>query len=115
MTGDRDDMAERIRATLNPEPDCADWPNGGRLALHLPEPWTPRDPSQPVETFRMRYRRPDPERSACRVRWALRIALATAGVLVMYCEGRHQPAPGVGFAIALALLGAAALIGGSKR
>lgn len=43
--------------------------------------------------------------------WLARIALGLAGVGVMWVEGQHQPSPGVGFAIGLALLLAAGMIG----
>lgn len=47
--------------------------------------------------------------------WLARIALAAAGVGVMAWEGSVQPAPGVGFAIALAFLLAAGMIGADKE
>lgn len=47
--------------------------------------------------------------------WLARIALAAAGVGVMAWEGSHQSAPGVGFAIALALILAACMIGADKE
>lgn len=37
------------------------------------------------------------------------ILLIAIGVAVMWFEGQHQPAPGIGFAIALIFFGAAAL------
>lgn len=33
-----------------------------------------------------------------------RVAAALAGVGVMYLEGQHQPSPGIGFAIGMALI-----------
>lgn len=47
--------------------------------------------------------------------WLARLALVAAGVAVMWVEGQHQPAPGVGFAIALALLMAAGIIGHKEK
>lgn len=43
-------------------------------------------------------------------RWAGAIALVGGAVGIMYAEGQRQPAPGVGFGIALALLMGAALL-----
>lgn len=40
-----------------------------------------------------------------------RIAAALAGVGVMYVEGQHQPSPGIGFAIGMALIMGAVLWG----
>ena len=39
------------------------------------------------------------------------VAMLAVGVALMYAEGQCQPAPGVGFAIALALFMGAALVG----
>lgn len=41
----------------------------------------------------------------------IRILLIAIGIAVMWFEGQHQPAPGIGFAIALICFGAAALWG----
>lgn len=43
--------------------------------------------------------------------WLVRIAMVAAGVGIMYLEGQHQPSPGIGFAIAMALIMGAALWG----
>lgn len=47
--------------------------------------------------------------------WLARLALAACGVAVMWTEGQHQPAPGVGFAIALAFLLVAGMIGHKEK
>lgn len=47
--------------------------------------------------------------------WLVRIALVLGGAGVMWWEGQHQPAPGVGFAIALAMILGAAMIGADKE
>lgn len=48
-------------------------------------------------------------------RWGGAIALVAGAVSIMYAEGQRQPAPGVGFGIALSLLmGAALLLGRSN-
>lgn len=43
--------------------------------------------------------------------WLARLALAACGVGVMAWEGSQQSSPGVGFALALVLFVAAAMIG----
>lgn len=58
---------------------------------------------------------PQPSRWRTVARWAGAIALVGGAVSIMYAEGQRQPAPGVGFGIALALLmGAALLLGRSN-
>lgn len=48
-------------------------------------------------------------------RWAGAIAMVVGAAAIMYAEGQRQPAPGVGFGIALSLLmGAALLLGRSN-
>jgi len=42
--------------------------------------------------------------------WLIRAALVAAGVSVMWLEGQHQPAPGVGFAVAMVLILGAAFV-----
>ena len=43
--------------------------------------------------------------------WLIRAAMATAAVAVMWWEGSHQPAPGVWFAVAMALMLGTAFVG----
>lgn len=138
MSDDREILAERIRLGIDPEPvcpyvgshgpkarcpNCADWPRfdptrredkTARLALSY---GTGRPPIAPGVL------RDDPEarvhvsRGVLRIvaRWAGAIALVGGAVAIMYAEGQRQPAPGVGFGIALALLmGAALLLGRSN-
>lgn len=67
------------------------------------------DPARVAET---------PQRSRWRgvARWASAIVLAGAAAAIAYIEGQHQPAPGVGFAVAMALLmGGGALLAGRGR
>lgn len=47
--------------------------------------------------------------------WAGAIALVGGAVGIMYAEGQRQPAPGVGFGIALTLLMGAALLFGRSN
>lgn len=47
--------------------------------------------------------------------WLVRLALVAAGVGIMWAEGQHQPAPGVGFALALAFIIGAGMIGADKE
>lgn len=47
--------------------------------------------------------------------WLARLALAASAIGVMAWEGSIQPAPGVGFAAALALLAASAMIGHKEK
>lgn len=56
---------------------------------------------------------PEPRRPRWRTAalWALRGGMVAAGAAIMYAEGQVQPTPGVGFAIALALIMGAALLG----
>lgn len=47
--------------------------------------------------------------------WTLRGALVAGGVAIMHAEGLRQPTPGVGFAVALAMFMAAALVGSRSK
>lgn len=65
------------------------------------------------DSFYMRLRRPRDWyaiRRALKLS-ALRVAMVGGGAAVMYAEGRHQPQPGVWFAVALALMLGACLVG----
>jgi hypothetical protein len=58
---------------------------------------------------------PQPSRWRLVARWAGALAMVVAAASIMYAEGQRQPAPGVGFGIALGLLmGAALLLGRSN-
>ena len=82
----------------------------------------PRKPIAPGvllddEPFYARLRRPRDWYGIRRLalRWAGSLALVVGAAAIMYAEGQRQPAPGVGFGIALALLmGAALLLGRSN-
>lgn len=47
--------------------------------------------------------------------WLLRIVMVLAGIGIMYLEGQHHETPGVGFAIGMALIMGAALVGNIDR
>lgn len=53
---------------------------------------------------------PSPSRWRTAVRWVGALAMVVGAAAIMYAEGQRQPAPGVGFGIALALLMGAALL-----
>lgn len=112
--------------------------------FHLPESWKPTDPQMlegtglyvqqsggamrpPIApgvllddepaSFYARLRRPRDWYGIRRLaaRWAGALAMVVGAAAIMYAEGQRQPAPGVGFGIALALLmGAALLLGRSN-
>lgn len=62
--------------------------------------------------FRATYRREAPRKWPRRL---ARLGLAALGVAVMALEGAHQPSPGVGFGVALALFMVAAIWEGPRH
>lgn len=142
MSSDRDEMAERIGQHIsNPSVPIVEKPG----PFHLPEPWKPtgsqmlegaglyvqqsgRAMRPPIATgllfaddeptsFYARLRRPRDWYGIRRLaaRWAGALAMVVGAAAIMYAEGQRQPAPGIGFGIALALLmGAALLLGRSN-
>lgn len=94
-------------------PNCADWPRFDPARARRP-PIAPGlnldDEGEDADQF-MRGLDALVGRA---LRWGGAIAMVVGAVSIMYAEGQRQPAPGVGFGIALALLmGAALLLGRS--
>lgn len=128
MSADIEEMAERIRLGLDPAPvcpyvkvhgpnarcpNCQDWPRPDP-ARALRPPIVPGvnldDEGEDADQF-MRGLDALVGRA---LRWALRFGMVAAGASIMYAEGQSQPQPGVGFAIAMALIMGAAFIGRSN-
>lgn len=121
MNDDREILAERIRLGIDPEPvcpyvkvhgaqarcpNCADWPRFDPTRSSRPplQPGVLLDDPDPLGVYVA------PVVLRLVGRWVGALAMVVGAAAVMYAEGQRQPAPGVGFGIALALLMGAALL-----